>query len=113
MTAFASLSLNKIADNIDLLVAVDNTRFESGNITDDGRKLLDVVSQTALDRFCVALNYATHELRDDTLIQRAAKRADLRRSERVQKIDRRKQMKALDAEIARMSAELNGTAFAY
>lgn len=113
MTAFASLSLNKIADNIDLLVAVDNTRFESGNITDDGRKLLDVVSQSALDRFSIALNYAAHELRDETLITRAANLADRRRHERVQKLDRRKQMKALDAEIARVSAELNGTAFAY
>lgn len=113
MTAFASLSLNKIADNLDLLSAVDNTRFDRGNITDDGRKLLDTVAEVAFDRFSVALNYASYELCDESLITRAAKLCTQRQEERVMKLDRRRQMKALDAEIARLSAELSGTAFAY
>lgn len=110
--AFASLSVSKIADNLDLLFAIDNTR-RSDTLNPEMLPMLDQVSEIAGDRFSVALNYAAYELGDESLITRAAHLAKNRQHERVMKLDRRRQMKALDAEIARMSAELNGTAFAY
>jgi hypothetical protein len=111
----ASLSLNKITDNLELLVAVDNTR-RTDTLKPEAQPLLDVVSDIATKRFDIALHYSACELREqpgNSIITRAAALAAQRQEERASKIDRRRQMRALDAEIARMSAELSGTAFAY